>query len=126
MIAFVNELDKLGKKAEADDLYRKHTAPYRALSAAYPASAQAHNQLAWAQAKCRRDLDDALTQARRAVELDPKNTACLDTLAETYFQRGEVQQAIEIMNRCVELEPNEERDQEQLERFHKSPGGGKS
>ena len=120
VIAFVNELDRLGKKAEADDLYRRHSAPYRALCEAHPASAQAHNQLAWAQAKCRRDLDDALGHARRAVELDPKSTACLDTLAETHFQRGEVQQAIEVMNRCVELEPKDKRHQQQLERFNKA------
>jgi tetratricopeptide (TPR) repeat protein len=119
LIAFVNELDKLGKKAEADALYRKHAAPYRALCEAHPASGQAHNQLAWAAAKCRRDLDDALKHALRAVELEPKNTASLDTLAETYFQRGQVQLAVETMNKCVELEPNEKRHREQLARFTK-------
>lgn len=120
VIAFVNELDRLGKKAEADEVYRRHSAPYRALCEAYPASAQAHNQLAWAQAKCRRDLDDAITHAKRAVELEPRSTACLDTLAETHFQRGDVQQAIEVMNRCVELEPKDKRHQQQLERFNKA------
>jgi tetratricopeptide (TPR) repeat protein len=118
VIAFVNELDRLGKKAEADELYRRHTAPYRALCEGHPNSGQAHNQLAWAQAKCRRDLDDALAHARRAVELEPTSTACLDTLAETHFQRGEVQEAVEVMNRCVELEPKDKRHQEQLERFN--------
>jgi tetratricopeptide (TPR) repeat protein len=119
LIAFVNELDELGKGAEADALFRKHAAPYRALCEAHPASGQAHNQLAWAAAKCRRDLDDALKHALRAVELEPKNTASLDTLAETYFQRGQVQRAIETMNKCVELEPKEKRHQEQLARFTK-------
>jgi hypothetical protein len=119
VIAVVGELDKLGKKAEADGFYQKHSAPYRALCAAHPNSAQAHNQLAWTQAKCRRELDDALAHARRAVELDGKNTACIDTLAETYFQRGEVHAAIEQMNKCVELEPNEKRHQQQLERFNR-------
>ena len=120
LIAFVTELDKAGKKAEADALYRKHSAPYRALCEAHPGSGQAHNQLAWAAAKCRRDLDDALKHALRAVELEPKNTASLDTLAESYFQRGQVQLAIETMNKCVELEPNEKRHHEQLERFNKA------
>ena len=123
LIAFVNELDRLGKRAEADELYRRHAAPYRALCEAHPDSAQAHNQLAWAAAKCRRELDDALAHALRAVELDPASTACLDTLAETHFQRGEVQNAIEIMNRCVEMEPKEKRHQEQLARFNKALTG---
>jgi tetratricopeptide (TPR) repeat protein len=123
LIAFVNELDRLGKKAEADDTYRRHVAPYQALCAAHPASGQAHNQLAWAAAKCRRDLDDALKHARRAVELEPDNTASLDTLAETHYQRGEYQKAIETINRCVELEPKEKRHAEQLERFGKALAG---
>jgi len=123
LIAFVNELDRLGKKPEADALYHKHSAPYRALCQAHPDSAQSHNQLAWAQAKCRRELDDALVHANRAVELDPKSTACIDTLAETHFQRGEVQKAIELMNRCIEMEPKDKHHQEQLERFTKALRG---
>ena len=123
LIAFVNELDQLGKKPEADGLFRRHAAPYRALCEAHPDSAQAHNQLAWAAAKCKRELDDALAHARRAVELDPDSTACLDTLAETHFQRGEVQKAIEVMNRCVEMEPKDKRHQEQLARFNKALTG---
>jgi tetratricopeptide (TPR) repeat protein len=126
VIAFVSELDRLGKKADADAAYAKYVAPYRALCEAHPDSAQAHNQLAWAQAKCRRELDDALKHARRAVELEPKSTACLDTLAETHFQRGEHQQAIETMNRCVELEPADKRHQQQLERFNKALRGEKT
>ena len=126
VIAFVNELDRLGKKAEADELYRRYTAPYRALCEAHPNSGQSHNQLAWAQAKCRRDLDDALAHARRAVELEPTSTACLDTLAETHFQRGEIHQAIEAMNRCVALEPKDKRHQEQLERFNRALKGEKA
>jgi hypothetical protein len=123
LIAFVNELDRLGNKPEADALYQKHSAAYRALCQAHPDSAQSHNQLAWTQAKCRRELDDALTHAKRAVELDPTSTACLDTLAETHFQRGQTQEAIELMNRCIEMEPKDKHHQEQLERFTKALRG---
>ena len=123
LIAFVGELDKQGRKAEADDTYRRHTAPYRALCAAHPNSGQAHNQLAWAAAKSRRELDAALKHALRAVELDPEDAASLDTLAETHFQRGEYQKAIEAINRCIELEPKEKHHAEQLERFRKALAG---
>lgn len=123
VIAFVNELDKLGRKDDADELYRRYTAPYRAMCSAYPDSGQCHNQFAWAAAKSRRDLDDALAHARRAVELEPDNTASLDTLAEAHYQRGEYQLAIETINRCIEMEPKENRHAEQLERFAKSLRG---
>jgi tetratricopeptide (TPR) repeat protein len=125
LIAFVNELDKLGKKEEADDTYKRHTAPYKALCDAHPDSGQSHNQLAWAQAKCRRELDDAIRHAGRAVELEPDNTASLDTLAEAHFQRGEYQKAIETINKCIELEPKDKHHAEQLERFGKALAGGK-
>ena len=126
LIAFVNELDKLGKKDEADDTYRRHAAPYKALCDAHPASGQAHNQLAWAAAKCRRELDEALKHARRAVELEPDNTASLDTLAETHYQRGEYEKAIETINKCMELEPKDPHHAAQLERFAKALAGGKN
>ena len=114
-----------GRKPDADDLYRRHAASYREMCAAYPDSGQCHNQLAWAEAKCGRELDDALKHAQRAVDLEPDNTASLDTLAETHYQRGEYQKAIEAMNKCVELEPKEKHHAEQLERFSKALTGRK-
>jgi len=86
---------------------------------------QAHNQLAWAAAKCRRELDEALKHARRAVELEPDNTASLDTLAETHYQRGEYEKAIETINKCMELEPKDPHHAAQLERFAKALAGKK-
>ena len=74
-------------------------------------------------AKCRRELDAALAHAKRAVELQPTNTASLDTLAEAHFQRGEFAEAISVMQRCAELEPDEPRHKEQLERFRKALAG---
>jgi hypothetical protein len=36
-------------------------------------------ELAWLSARCRRQLDKALTHAKKAVALDPKSVAYLDT-----------------------------------------------
>jgi tetratricopeptide (TPR) repeat protein len=109
--------------AEADDLFARWAKRYRDVLADFPESGSAHNMLAWAQAKCHRDLDDALAHAKRAAELEPANTACIDTLAVTYFERGEVARAVEAMRRCVELEPTDKRHREQLERFEKALAG---
>jgi len=117
LIEFANALDKAGHGTETDELFARHTAVYRKLIADYPASGPGHNQLAWAQVMCRRELDDALKNARRAVELEPTSTASLDTLAEVYFARGDAAGAITQMKRCVELEPAVARHRRQLARF---------
>lgn len=122
LIALVTALDKAGHRAEADDLFARWTGVYRGVLKDFPDSGPAHNMLAWAQAKCGRELDDALAHARRAVELEPDHTASLDTLAETHFRRGETAQAIETMARCVELEPDDKRHREKLEQFRAAAG----
>lgn len=117
LIEIVNALDRAGHRNEADSLYQQYTSSYRKLIGEFPQSGPAHNQLAWTQVKCDRDLDDALKNARRAVELEPTSTASIDTLAEVYFTRGQVAEAIEQIKRCIQLEPTVERHRQQLKRF---------
>ena len=75
--------EKAGRKAQADALFTPTAKVYQQLCEEYPGSGPAHNQLAWVEARCHRDLDDALKHARRAVEVEPTNvTASIDTLAE--------------------------------------------
>jgi tetratricopeptide (TPR) repeat protein len=119
LIELVNALDKSGHRTEADKLYQDQTAIYRRLTSDYPKSGPAHNQLAWAQGMCHRELDDALKNAKRAVELEPTSTASLDTLAEVFFARGDAQDAAAQMQRCIELEPHVPRHRQQLARFSK-------
>jgi tetratricopeptide (TPR) repeat protein len=123
LIDVVSALDAAGHKDDADALYESGVARYRQLCEAYPKSGPLHNLYAWAAAKCRRELDAALAHAKRAVELQPTNTASLDTLAEAHFQRAEVADAISVMRRCVELEPDDARHKEQLQRFRSALAG---
>jgi tetratricopeptide (TPR) repeat protein len=120
LIDFVNALDKSKHKVEADALYREQTDYYRKLTTDYRRSGPAHNQLAWSQVMCHRDLDDALANARKAVDLEPTSTASLDTLAEVYFAKGDAKSAAEQMQKCVDLEPNVARHRQQLARFQKA------
>jgi len=120
LIDIVNALDKLNHKVEGDELYRQHTDYYRGLTKEYPRSGPAHNQLAWAQVMCHRDLDDALANAKKAVELEPTSTASIDTLAEVYFAKHDAKSAVEQMEKCVELEPTVARHRQQLARFQKA------
>jgi Flp pilus assembly protein TadD len=117
LIDLVLALEHAGHRQEADALYEPHVAGYEHLCEEFPRSGLAQNQVAWTQVRCHRDLDRAIVHARRAVELEPSNTASIDTLAEVCFARGEIQQAIDQMQKCAELEPNVTRHRDQIARF---------
>lgn len=116
-ISLVPELQKLGKKKEADSIYAKVRDAYEKLSKDYPSSAFAHNSVAWVMANCRRDLDAALKHSQKAIELEPKNAGYLDTLAECHFRKGDRDKAQEMMKKCIEFDPKNVYFRKQLERF---------
>jgi tetratricopeptide (TPR) repeat protein len=122
-IDVVPELERRGMKARADELYDESKHAVEAVLAKYPNSANDHNNLAWLAANCGRDAGQALSHAKRAVELKPKNAAYLDTLAEVQFRRGEYDEAIKTMKRCLELQPGVARHREQIERFEAGKRG---
>ena len=83
----------------------------------YPKSGWSHNNTAWLAVRCRRDLDAALEHARKGVELEPDNAGHLDTLAEVYFQRGDKDKAVELMKKCIDMQPRYEYFRRQLKRM---------
>ncbi|HXG12652.1 MAG TPA: hypothetical protein VNK04_23040 [Gemmataceae bacterium] len=116
-VMLVPELEQQGHQKDADDLLSKVAAVHEKVLADYPQSAASHNSLAWMLACCRRQLDKALQHARKAVELAPEQAGYLDTLAEVHFQRGEQQKAIELMKKCLAMEPTRGFFRRQLKRF---------
>ena len=75
------------------------------------------NGLAWVAATNDVFLPEALRAAERAVELEPKNTGILDTLAEVHFRMGQADKAIEVIQRALAIEPNDTYLNQQLRRF---------
>jgi tetratricopeptide (TPR) repeat protein len=67
----------------------------------------AHNDLAWLYARCGVKLAEAQTHAERAVALQPRNAAYLDTLAEVAYRRDDKAKALELMGRCATLDPHD-------------------
>ena len=111
-------LDRIGAKAEADEVFRTTWNALRAVLKDYPDSAFYHNQAAWLAANARRELDTALEDARRAIALAPDNTSYQDTLAEVLFRRGDRAAAVAIMKKLVERTVGRRPYfQDQLERF---------
>jgi tetratricopeptide (TPR) repeat protein len=96
-------LEKAGEKERAEQLFERVAGRWRTTCREYPECAHAHNQLAWLCARCRRNLDDALTHARKAVELAPLDASFKDTLAEVLFQRGDRAAAVEQIKACLKL-----------------------
>ena len=59
-------------------------------------------------------VDQALTEAKRAQELDPLSLVIGQNVAQLYLFRGDVNSAIEQCNRVLELDPNYPRGHEVL------------
>lgn len=75
------------------------------------------NSLAWFAATNDLYLPEALVAAQRAVELEPRDTNILDTLAEVYFRLGRIEEAIATESRAAEMAPQDSYLKEQLTRF---------
>jgi uncharacterized Ntn-hydrolase superfamily protein len=75
------------------------------------------NGLAWICATNGVFLNEALQAAERAVELEPKSSGILDTLAEVHFRMGHADKAIEVETRALAIDPNDRYLTEQLNRF---------
>ena len=110
-------LDKAGERELADQLFDELTRHYVSLLATYPDSSTQHNNYAWACAVARRGSDIMLRHALRACEIRPNSSSSLDTLAEVYFLRGDRTKAIELSERCIQLNPTKQHYRKQLIRF---------
>lgn len=106
-----------GHPEEADVLRNNATKGLTSLLAEFPDGPMLENNLAWLPARGGGNLDDALAHATHAAQLDPHSAAIADTLAEVYFRRGELGKAVETMQKCVALAPNQPREQKRLEQF---------
>lgn len=74
------------------------------------------NNLAWTYAEAGLRLDRAHELSLRAVKSDAGNVVYLDTYAEILFRRGRTGQAIAMMRRCLQLEPEDGEHYEYLRR----------
>lgn len=116
-IRLVPALEKKGNKKEADALYQRMRTFKQGLLKEYPESAGLHNSLAWLAGCCRRDLEDGLGHAEKAVKLEPTLAGHRDTLAEVLFQLGKKEEAVSHIKKCIEMEPKREYYKKQLKRY---------
>ncbi|MFO0808838.1 MAG: hypothetical protein U0746_09465 [Gemmataceae bacterium] len=98
-------LTKAGRTADADKLYAATATAIDKLIADHPRGSTFKANRAWLAARCRRDLDAAVSLAQKATELAPKDAGAWETLAEVRLQRGESADAATAAKKCVELSP---------------------
>jgi serine/threonine protein kinase/tetratricopeptide (TPR) repeat protein len=88
---------QLGKALREKGRPGKAVASFRRAMALKPDSAAAHRGLAWLRANCPdprfRDMTEAITLARRAVELAPTDAGSWTTLGAVYYRAGDWQAA---------------------------------
>lgn len=118
-ILLIPALEKQRRTREADELFERIRKFLVKRVEDHPESGWAHNSLAWLCAGCRRQLDLGLKHARKAVELQPDSAPNLDTLAEIHFQRGDRDEAITLMKKCLVLDDSRSYFRKQLVRFEK-------
>lgn len=111
--------EKLGRYKEALNDYAK------ALELK-PNDAVVHNNIAYLYVSANdegfRDKVKALDHAKKAAELSKeKNAEILDTLARAHFINGLVEEAIEIENKALKLEPYNDEFKNRLKEYEKAP-----
>lgn len=84
------------------------------------------NDLAWLLARSGRQLQQALVLSRQAVEAQPNNAAFLDTLAEVHFRLGQIDQAIALEEKALQILPDDPFMIQQLKRFRDGKKSEKS
>ncbi len=88
-------------------------------------NAAAYNQLAWLVANTEGDLDEALKDSQRSLEIlregnDRDTGGYYDTLGRVYFAKGDFQNAVTYQTKAAELEPHSGLIRRQLELFRKT------
>jgi uncharacterized Ntn-hydrolase superfamily protein len=81
------------------------------------ADAGSLNALAWYCATADMYLEESLQAARRAVDLEPENSSLLDTLAEVLYRLGRAEEAIEVIDRAIAIDPDDDYLKSQRQRF---------
>jgi tetratricopeptide (TPR) repeat protein len=67
----------------------------------------AYNNLAWMAAERQTRLDEALTWAKKAVELEPNIRQFQDTLGWVHRARGELDKAATVLQKATTVEPQQ-------------------
>lgn len=112
-----NAFDDLSRYYRKNEDYERLIALYRNVLPKRQNDAQFLNSFAWTLGEIERNLDEALDLAKRAVELSNEDPQILDTLAEIYYKKGDIKNAVITIEKAVNKDPNDEYYKKQKEKF---------
>lgn len=98
-------------------LIRESAENYRKQIQETPNSDTPYNQLAWLLSNTEGDFQEALKASQKSLEIRPESPGHLDTLGRCYFALGDLDNAIKMQTRAVELEPHSQQMRRQLKLF---------
>jgi tetratricopeptide (TPR) repeat protein len=96
---------KLGAVLEGQQRWADAEQAYLDAIKSDPLMYGAYNNLAFMAAARKEHLDEALTWAKKAIEIAPKVTTLLDTLGWVHFARGELKPAAKAIEKAVADNP---------------------
>lgn len=111
---YLGDLALAQKKFDVAEQY------YRAVLKAQPENAAALNNVAWLLNRARQP--QALEFAEKAVRLQPKQPALLDTLAEIYATQAKYELAIDTQKRALSLAPEAHQHRLHLAKYYLAAG----
>ena len=98
-------LDLAGQTEMADKTIGRMADTYHDLLERFPLSSTHCNNYAWVLACGKRYPNAAVRHAKTAVDRRPNNPGFIDTLAESYYAKGNFDEAIAVINRAAAIEP---------------------
>jgi len=96
---------------------------YRRMMARHPEDPGTLNAFAWFAATNGVALEEATEVARKAVRLSKEKPGLLDTLAECYYARGMIDEAVATIDRAIAQEPDDSYYRDQRSKFEAARTG---
>ncbi len=106
-LTFVDAFSQLGAALVGRGQFEQAITAHREALRLQPDDARRQNALAWQLATCPRtelrDLAEAITLAKKAVELSPHDGVCWNTLGVVHYRLGQWNEAIGALEKSMEL-----------------------
>ena len=86
-----------------DKLHKFSDKKFAEMTKVFPKSATLYNNKSWNSALCSRNLEQAESEVKKALELESDNAHYWDTLAEVYLRQGKLQDCLKMADKALAI-----------------------